>query len=227
MKAQPTKSRTGTIVVISSLLVIGVVVGYIFWKKAKDKKDAQTKADADAKPTADTNTNQGGGTGNSGGGVGGGTVSSNMPTDVKAFQDWMDKNHPNWVNGKNLNKGSGYGNFGPATQNAWATWKNEFQNVRGTIGTTIPKPLPTTTLLSKGDAVYPVMRKIALFQYPSGNSIMGEVIANDLTKPIGVFENYSEGFAKVWFNKSGVNLNGMLIKAPYWGYVYKSLIKKK
>ena len=48
------------------------------------------------------------------------------PSDVKAFQDWMDIEHPNWVKGKNLNKGSGYGTYGPSTQAAWALWKDAF-----------------------------------------------------------------------------------------------------
>ena len=46
--------------------------------------------------------------------------------EVKAFQDWMDSKHPNWVNGKNLNKGAGYGNFGPATKSAFTTYGTEY-----------------------------------------------------------------------------------------------------
>lgn len=46
----------------------------------------------------------------------------------KAFQDWMDINHPNWVNGKNLNKGSGYGVFGPSTTQAWNKYSGEFKS---------------------------------------------------------------------------------------------------
>jgi hypothetical protein len=45
---------------------------------------------------------------------------------VKDFQDWMDINHPNWVKGKNLNKGGGYGKFGPSTSAAWRKYKNEY-----------------------------------------------------------------------------------------------------
>jgi hypothetical protein len=53
---------------------------------------------------------------------------------IKAFQDWMDSTHPNWVgctdskctNGKNLNKGKGYGTFGPSTTKAWSEWGNDF-----------------------------------------------------------------------------------------------------
>lgn len=53
---------------------------------------------------------------------------------IKAFQDWMDSTYPNWVgctdskctNGKNLNKGKGYGTFGPSTTKAWSKWGNDF-----------------------------------------------------------------------------------------------------
>jgi len=53
---------------------------------------------------------------------------------IKDFQDWMDSTHPNWVgctdskctNGKNLNKGKGYGTFGPSTTNAWNLNGNDF-----------------------------------------------------------------------------------------------------
>jgi len=53
-------------------------------------------------------------------------VVEDKPQDVKAFQDWLDTNHPNWINGKNLDKGAGYGIFGPNTKKAWETYKNEF-----------------------------------------------------------------------------------------------------
>jgi hypothetical protein len=46
---------------------------------------------------------------------------------VKKFQDWMDTNHSNWVKGnKNLNKGGGYGKFGPSTSAAWKKYKDEY-----------------------------------------------------------------------------------------------------
>jgi hypothetical protein len=47
---------------------------------------------------------------------------------VKSFQDWMDKNHPNWVNGRSLNKGGGYGNFGQYTSKAWNSYGNEYNS---------------------------------------------------------------------------------------------------
>jgi hypothetical protein len=48
---------------------------------------------------------------------------------VKLFQDWLDINAQGWAtgftNGK-LNKGTGYGNFGPRTQKAWTLYGKEY-----------------------------------------------------------------------------------------------------
>ena len=38
---------------------------------------------------------------------------------VKKFQDWLDSKNFMWVNGNNLNKGPGYGNFGELTKKHW------------------------------------------------------------------------------------------------------------
>jgi hypothetical protein len=208
------EKKTKKILLISAgILLIGGGIGYWLWRRNQTPKEESNVPLA----TDDSGTPAKNSTGT--------TTTASGPTDVKAFQDWMDKNHPNWVKGKNLNKGSGYGSYGPSTQAAWNTYKGEFQKPIGNMGVT-PKPPAQTTLISKGQNVYPVLKDIALFQYPAGNSLMGKVISNDLTKPIGVFDSYSEGFAKVWMNKSGVSSSGGVIKAPYWTYVYKSMVKK-
>ena len=174
--------RGKKVLIISiSLLAIGGVVGYIFWKKAKDKKDAQTKVDADKLETAKTDSLS--------------SVDKAMadlktklsetpktddkPTDVKAFQDWMDKTHPNWVNGKNLNRGGGYGNFGSATQGAWATYKTEF----GTK--TVPKSIGGFTA---GQLVYSNLIFDTAYSYPSKETrYQVGTINRDGAKPIGTF----------------------------------------
>ena len=48
---------------------------------------------------------------------------------VKLFQDWLDVNAQGWATGFTkgvLNKGSGYGTFGPRTQKAWSTYGRRF-----------------------------------------------------------------------------------------------------
>jgi hypothetical protein len=53
-------------------------------------------------------------------------------TEIKDFQDWMDKNHPDWIkdadgNFVNLNQGKGYGVYGPKTRDAWAQYAKEYK----------------------------------------------------------------------------------------------------
>lgn len=50
-------------------------------------------------------------------------------TDVKAFQDWLDTNHPGWATGLKdgkLSRGGGYGTFGPRTSAAWKKYGKEY-----------------------------------------------------------------------------------------------------
>jgi hypothetical protein len=47
------------------------------------------------------------------------------------FQDWLDTNKPGWATGfpeGKLNKGSGYGKFGPRTSKAWTAYGKEYLN---------------------------------------------------------------------------------------------------
>lgn len=120
------EKNTKKIVLISvSLLAIGGAIGFWLWMRNKDKKSTEVPlaTDDSGTPAPPTST---------------GTIpKADGPSDVKDFQDWMDKYYPNWVNGKNLNKGSGYGTYGPSTQKAWATYKGEYQ--KGSTPTTTPK----------------------------------------------------------------------------------------
>jgi hypothetical protein len=74
------------------------------------------------------------------------TTSTSLPTgltDVKGFQDWLDKNHPGWhdkYNTLNQSTPKGYGKFGPRTTKAWATYKDEYLK-----GTNTPTVTPTPT----------------------------------------------------------------------------------
>ena len=75
---------------------------------------------------------------------------------VKDFQDWMDINHPNWVKGnKNLNKGGGYGKFGPSTSNAWVKYKNEY--LGGSKGIGVPSSDGGETITPTDDGENPYL----------------------------------------------------------------------
>ena len=71
---------------------------------------------------------------------------SSSRSEIKAFQDWMDTTHPNWVLDKNnLNKGSGYGTFGRSTGKAWKNYGSEYTASQGSATTPSATPPATTT----------------------------------------------------------------------------------
>ena len=76
--------------------------------------------------------------------------------DIKAFQDWLDNNHGDDKEGQGkgwatrfpegkLKQGAGYGKFGPRTQKAWATYKDQYLK----DGTTPAAKTPETTTPAK------------------------------------------------------------------------------
>jgi hypothetical protein len=78
-------------------------------------------------------------------------------TDVKAFQDWLDKNKPGWAAGYTggiVNKGKGYGTYGPRTKKAWedVTIRNEFLKASPTTPT--PTSTPAKSEEEEAEAVY-------------------------------------------------------------------------
>jgi|688.fasta_scaffold46627_14 hypothetical protein len=142
---QATKKK---LLVGGALLVVAGVGGYFLYKYFKNKSEKKRLEEEQKKlqeqqqqkpPTAPS----GGGSKNYGPFV--------DSDGVKMFQDWMDKNHPNWVNGKNLNKGSGYGNFGPSTSKAWDKYGTEYS--KPSTVTPAPAPAPVPVALKVGDKV--------------------------------------------------------------------------
>jgi len=51
--------------------------------------------------------------------------------ETKIFQDWLDFYYPTWYKGGKLNKGVGYGTFGPRTTSAWNTYKTKWSEFGG------------------------------------------------------------------------------------------------
>lgn len=97
-------------------------------------------------------------------------IDQNNKTEVKAFQDWLDKKGLKWVkatdenltNGTALNKGSGYGNFGTSTSKAYnrygAEWEEYKKKAIGLMGAMIgvptsssPVSVPTTAPAVSGE----------------------------------------------------------------------------
>jgi hypothetical protein len=128
---------------------------------------------------------------------------------IKAFQNWMDIKHPNWVgannadlsNGKNLNKGSGYGNYGTSTQKANKRYGAEFDAaVGGLTQSIVESSAPTTSAIANINAQ---------LNDPSVSASKKEELKNKLTalyqkgKDSGLFDIVG-GFLK---DKLGLNQN--------------------
>ena len=93
-------------------------------------------------------------------GQGEGSKTTTLPTgltDVKGFQDWLDKNKPGWHDKYNTlggDQSKGYGKFGPRTSKAWSTYKDEFLKT------------PTVTPTPTGNPDLEVDDKDASFDQP-------------------------------------------------------------
>lgn len=120
-----TNNKKG-LIIATSLVVIGAISFYLY-KKSKDAKKSTSGGASDEPPLKDEKEEPPSNSKPK-------TTPSKVklepkapPINIEDFQDWMDKMHPNWLNGKNLNKKSGYGVFGPSTKNAWATYGTEYK----------------------------------------------------------------------------------------------------
>lgn len=72
---------------------------------------------------------------------------------IKVFQNWLDKYYPTWYLGGKLNKGQGYGIFGPNTEKAW---NNQMIKTSWNFG---GSQKPFNDLLSKYNLKYPALFK--------------------------------------------------------------------
>lgn len=81
-------------------------------------------------------------------------IDKNNPTEVRAFQDWLDAKGLKWVgatnstrtNGSALNKGVGYGTFGPSTTAAYNVYGAEWEATRTASATPSAPPVPITVV---------------------------------------------------------------------------------
>jgi len=102
-------SSVGVGVLTISLLV----VPKLFAKASKSIEDKSLPEEKNVKPSVGTTTNPN---------------PIGDASEVKKFQDWMDKTHPNWLDNKtSLNKGAGYGNYGKQTSKAWGSYGEQYR----------------------------------------------------------------------------------------------------
>jgi hypothetical protein len=55
------------------------------------------------------------------------SAGKDQPKNVKMFQDWLDRYFPTWLKGGKLNRGRGYGTFGPNTKASWTKYKSQYK----------------------------------------------------------------------------------------------------
>jgi hypothetical protein len=120
--------KNNALIVFGSLVVIGSV-GYYLWSKSKKSKgegSSEPTPKDESKPKDEPIE------------IGKGTtippktdleIYLGTTDKVKLFQNWLDDYYPTWLNGKKLNKGSGWGTLGPNTKKAWNTYKNQYKLV--------------------------------------------------------------------------------------------------
>jgi hypothetical protein len=182
---QATKKK---LLVGGALLVVAGVGGYFLYKYFKNKSEKKRLEEEQKKPQEQQQQQKPPTAPARGGSKNYGPF---VDSDgVKMFQDWMDKNYPNWVNGKNLNKGSGYGNFGPSTSKAWDKYGTEYS--KPSTVTPAPAPAPMPVALKVGDKV--VMSKpdfwwktntYQIFDYVLG--AQNQVISTNGKAPVGLY----------------------------------------
>jgi hypothetical protein len=141
------------LIVILSLLAVGGVVGYILWKRKKDKDAEALKKEEEAKKLAEANANTGGSTGNTGGSTGstGGGTGGNTSgggsgytfpftstTDGNAFRKWVNDTYPSYAKSINLDRTGGLNSY---LQKAWDKYGSEYQKKGTAIVTETGTPL--------------------------------------------------------------------------------------
>jgi hypothetical protein len=73
------------------------------------------------------------------------------PKNVKEFQDWLDIYHPKWMDGGRLDKGAGYGKFGPRTTKAWSEYGYLYQANKDKVIPSAPQPPELPKISSLAD----------------------------------------------------------------------------
>ena len=126
-------------------------------------------------------------------------------TNVKGFQDWMDKSNPNWLkNGKSLNKGAGYGNVnGPQTQQAISKFGQDYYN----SGIPLANNPQTPVYQNRTPGLLEASTNTQPYQYPTTSSSNENWY--DTNKPgMGYDQNQSTNSKfKEFLSKTGNNIN--------------------
>jgi hypothetical protein len=147
---------------VASALLIGG--GIFWWWKSRNPSDSSGDTSKDETKKDDTKDDTKTDTSTSGGGSGASSNPLGDSSAVKAFQDWLDVKHPNWLNGGRLNKGSGYGNFGSNTKRAFDNYGSEYKSGSSTTSS------PSSSGFRAGNKLYTKKGAVNVYKYPDNIS---------------------------------------------------------
>jgi hypothetical protein len=129
---------------------------------------------------------------------GGGVKTFPGPGTVQQFQDWLDINYPTWLNGGKLNKGKGYGSYGPSTQKAFTQYGSAYQNSSSNSGGNIQQP----ETVDKAKEIFDKFNDSVFFY-----SVNNERMNIEYTQQIGKWIKY---YTKKNFNEESAYLGSVL-----------------
>ena len=129
---------------------------------------------------------------------GGGVKTFPGPGTVQQFQDWLDTNYPTWLNGSKLNKGKGYGSYGPSTQKAFTQYGSAYQNSSSNSDGNIQQP----ETVDKSKEIFDKFNDSVFFY-----SVNNERMNIEYTQQIGKWIKY---YTKKNFNEESSYLGSVL-----------------
>jgi hypothetical protein len=129
---------------------------------------------------------------------GGGVKTFPGPGTVQQFQDWLDTNYPTWLNGSKLNKGKGYGSYGPSTQKAFTQYGSAYQNSSSNSDGNIQQP----ETVDKAKEIFDKFNDSVFFY-----SVNNERMNIEYTQQIGKWIKY---YTKKNFNEESSYLGSVL-----------------
>jgi hypothetical protein len=129
---------------------------------------------------------------------GGGVKTFPGPGTVQQFQDWLDTNYPTWLNGSKLNKGKGYGSYGPSTQKAFTQYGSAYQNSSSNSDGNIQQP----ETVDKAKEIFDKFNDSVFFY-----SVNNERMNIEYTQQIGKWIKY---YTKKNFNEESAYLGSVL-----------------
>jgi hypothetical protein len=120
------------------------------------------------------------------------------PGTVQQFQDWLDTNYPTWLNGGKLNKGKGYGSYGPSTQKAFTQYGSVYQNLSSNSGGNIQQ----TAIVDNEKQIFDKFNDSVFFY-----SVNNERMNIEYTQQIGKWIKY---YTSKRFNEESSYLGSVL-----------------